>query len=369
VYKKKKKIILQAFTGGFHNSMNFGNISEKLLLLCEKTNADAVIIGWNTSVDYQKIIEELKEKNIDVYLWLPVFSDYGKDSNTALDYLGNKHTNAVSGAEDDFTFSCPSNHHNIELAVNYYDKYFSKEGFTGVFIDKIRFSSFGNGFTSGMGCFCENCQDFYYKEGVDVQQFKEIMKSKDKHFLIPSEITSMKYIFSNELINELFVARARLITNSVNKVIDSFKQRKLQVGLDVFAPPFAYLFGQDIESLAQHVDFIKPMIYRVTNAPAGIPYETAHLKKELLVNGCDIKDKLEQLWHCDSLSDEMCLVQQLEILKKMPVAIYPGVEVNKVNICDTSLTYVEKTIDVFAKKEIAGCVLSWNVLEEIVYPQ
>ena len=362
------KTVIQAFTGGFGVSSNGSDILEKLILNIARSGAGSVMIGWNTDTPYDKIISKLHERKKKVYLWIPVFAEYGNDAVTALDYLGNKHENAASGADDDFTFACPSKLRNIELAVRYYDRYFSGCGFDGVFLDKIRYSSFGNGFKSGMGCFCENCCDFYNNEGIDIGLFKKLMEHAKKDFLIPSARSGMRYIFENGLIDALFRARAKSITASVKKVVDLFRQRELAIGLDVFAPPFAYLVGQDITALAGCADFIKPMIYRVTNAPAGIPYELEHMRAELMKNGCDIGNKLEMLWNNENLVSEDCFQNQLMLLKKISCDVYSGVEVNKADFCATSITYVKKTIDAIKESEISGCVLSWNVLAETVYP-
>lgn len=238
----------------------------------------------------------------------------------------------------------------------------------GIPICRIRFSSFGNGFKSGMGCFCQTCCAFYSNEGVNTYTFKQLMNSDHKDFLVPHDRHGMHYSFKNALIDNLLLARAKLITVSVKKIARLFRQRGLEIGLDVFAPPFACLFGQDIGALADYADFIKPMMYRVTNAPAGIPYESEQMKTQLRNNGCDINNRLEILWETKNLANEDCFATQLELLKTMPCEIYPGVEVNKVDFCATSTAYVKRTIEAIRESGIAGCVLSWNVLAETVYP-
>ena len=50
--------------------------------------------------------------------------------------------------------------------------------------------------------------------------------------------------------------------------------------MDTFAPYLAYFAGQDMKLLASMADFIKPMMYRITNAPAGMPFETDCLIRE-----------------------------------------------------------------------------------------
>lgn len=367
------KIIVQAFTGGFYSLKNghisnIADIAERLSMVTNKAQADAVIIGWNLYAPYDQIISALHALGKKVFLWLPVFSEYGENAAAAYDYLGNKHERAVTDAEDDFTFACPSNIQNRTLAGRYFDQYFGQYPFDGVFLDKIRFSSFGNGFRSGMGCFCPECCHFYRDRGLDIDLIKKWMRRGQKDFLVPAARRDMRYIFENQLIDDFFRFRTALITTSTKSVIDFFRAKGLLIGLDVFAPPFAYLFGQDIAALARHADFIKPMTYRVTHAPAGIPYESEHMKTELLKNGCGLGNQLENLWNTGDLASEDCFINQLALLSGMPCEICAGVEVNRMAFCATSPAYVTQTIETIQTSAIAGCVLSWNVLAETVYP-
>jgi len=356
--------IIQAFTGGFDSAPVYSDIAEKLVVSVNNNNAQTVIIGWNPDVSYADAISKLHDLKKDVYLWLPVFSEYGKEAVTALDFSGEKHTQAITAADDDFTFACPHNPVNIKLAASYYDKHFRGYRFDGVFLDKIRFSSFGNGFRSGIGCFCRECLEFYDSEGIDTGTLKELLESKSKEFLAPNTLRGMRYAFENSLIDSFFKARAKLITESVKKVIVMFRERELKIGLDVFAPPFSYWVGQDIDALACIADFIKPMIYRVTDAPAGMPFEQKRMTEELAINGCNIGGVLETLWDTDDLTSGGCFENQLRLLEKMPCRIYSGLEVNKSEICNTDAAYVENTIKAIKESGIAGCVLSWNVLAE-----
>ena len=42
------------------------------------------------------------------------------------------------------------------------------------------------------------------------------------------------------------------------------------VGADIYAPFLAYHVGQNTKKISEVVDFIKPMMYRYTEAPAGM---------------------------------------------------------------------------------------------------
>jgi len=363
------RFIAQAFTGGFfshYNEHDYDTDVRKLQSVCDGFDTEAVLIGWNVNAPYENFILKLRERNIKAYLWLPVFSEYGEDAACAVDYMGEKHKRAVSDADDDFTFACPGNQTNIELAAGYYDKYFSGHGFDGIFLDKIRYSSFGNGFRSAMGCFCDCCCAHYEAEGVDIEEVKAILGMPDKGFLVPDGLTGLRYTFENSLIDGFYRSRANLITSSVRKTADMFINKGLAIGLDVYAPPFAYLVGQDIEAMSAFSDYIKPMIYRVTDAPAGIPYETRHLVNEMHKNGCGIGGRLEALWEAESLADAVCFDKQLRLLKEVSCDIYSGLEINKADFCATDKQYVNETLQAIEASGIAGCVLSWNVLAETV---
>lgn len=58
----------------------------------------------------------------------------------------------------------------------------------------------------------------------------------------------------------------------------------MKVGVDTFAPFIAYFVGQDIEKISELVGFVKPMMYRITQGPAGLPLEIDSLIYETAKN-------------------------------------------------------------------------------------
>jgi len=364
------QIFVQAFTGGFDASNPSTNVVERVAAVAERAGPAGVVIGWNTATDYLPIVERLHDVGRQVYLWLPVFSEYGPAASSALDYLGQPHQGAVSGADDDFSFACPSQKANIGLVVQYYQRWFVRYGFDGVMLDKIRFSSFGNGFRAGLGCFCPSCQEYYRNAGVPIDRLAARLQDElNKSWLMPEARVGLGYRFADPLVDGFYCARAKLITQAVTTIVGQFRQLNLRVGLDVFAPPFAYLVGQDLPALADLADFIKPMTYRVTDSPAGIPYEAAQFKAELTANRCPIGSQLEELWATDDLAGRACYDSQLKLLAGLDCAVLPGVEVNHLPICATSPAYVESSLSAIDRAGLAGAVLSWNVLAEVVYPE
>lgn len=135
--------------------------------------------------------------------------------------------------------------------------------------------------------------------------------------------------------------RAKNITKAAKELTSYFHSKNMKVGLDSFAPHLALYMGQDSQALGEISDFIKPMMYWATNAPAGIPYEEKVFEKTL-------NKKIKY--------DDVCLE---ELTKKCNV--YPGIEVNNYpKICSSTPEYVREKIDYFKKCGCKGAVLSWN---------
>ncbi|MEM1486259.1 hypothetical protein V6615_15550 [Oscillospiraceae bacterium PP1C4] len=361
--------IAQAFTGGFGAlSTSPQQLVRRISELADSLQVQAVIMGWSTDRTlYQAALEELHRRGMQGYLWMPVFSEMSSvvQGIPAVDYDGNRHRSAHVSEEEDFTFVCPSNPQNIEHVKEIYSSYFAGLGFDGVFLDKIRYSSFGNGFKPAIGCFCEQCRARYEHEGVDLTELRRYMAQEDKQFLLPFAFENGRYLFADNFINKLFKVRSDIITKSVAELSGWFKEQGLQVGLDVYAPVFAYYVGQDILSLSQHADFIKPMIYRVTDAPAGIPYEQQSMQRELRANGCEPGDVLGRLWKTDDLCSEQSLTAQLEALKGAHCKIYSGFEINaKPGICRTDVEYIRRTVQTLQNAGAARAVLSWDILSD-----
>lgn len=137
------------------------------------------------------------------------------------------------------------------------------------------------------------------------------------------------------------IDRAERITAAAQELIDYFHSKFLKVGLDLFSPHLAPYMGQNSTALGKISDFIKPMMYWATNAPAGIPYEEAVFEKVL---GRKIKYEDAQLSELASAC-----------------TVYPGIEVNNIDgICSTTPSYVVEKINYFKHCNCKGAVLSWN---------
>jgi hypothetical protein len=140
----------------------------------------------------------------------------------------------------------------------------------------------------------------------------------------------------------------------VASIADNFRKRGLVVGMDLFAPFMAPFVGQDYAILSQHADFIKPMLYRMTFAPAGMGFEYDLLRKA--APGAT--------GYPDFKMDVAFLNSQLQAMEACPCAKYPGIEINyRADIAPTSPAYVTESLDAVRQKGFDGLVLSWNIME------
>lgn len=299
-------IIVQAYTGAF-------NAPEKTpadILISRivnfMRNASALIIGWNhNTTAYRRLIKQLHAEGKQVYLWLPVFSE-------------------LSGNQSEEFIFVPPTLLNTDFIKNIYEKHFEDIDFDGVFLDRIRYGSYSD------------CPD------------------------LPIRHKNLRYSFQNHKTNKLYAIKAETVTSSVHHLISWFRSKGLRVGLDLFAPCIAWFAGQDTLELATAADFIKPMLYRRTFAPAGLPYEFQALGS--------IGKQALKLWGANTPEDDDFFIKQLDALKNAACAVYPGVEINKItDVCNTDIDYVNKSIELIRDNNLAGVVYSWNALETTVF--
>ena len=124
--------------------------------------------------------------------------------------------------------------------------------------------------------------------------------------------------------------------------------------MDLYAPFMAPFVGQDYEILTAHADFIKPMLYRQTFAPAGMGFEYDLLKAAVP----------EAEGYPEFAMDLGFLHSQLEAMEPYTCAKFPGIEINyREEIVPTSPEYVTESLEAVTSHGFDGTVLSWNIME------
>lgn len=351
--------VVQVSLGGWHSpDYTAEQIVSRLDTVCRTVPVGKVIIGWSLDKDiYREVGEYLHAKGIRMLLWLPVFAETEDvcDNSPGVDLWGEIPADYDLAAGEGFRFNCPSDPQNIANVVALYDRCFSDCGFDGVFLDRIRTQSFVSGVGGVLNCGCPLCEARFAEEGVDLAQVRKEWETRgDAFFSVTGYTPESGFIFENPLAAAFFKAKGHIVSGSVAAVADSLRSRGLEVGLDLYAPFMAPFVGQDYAILSRHADFIKPMLYRQTFAPAGMGFEYELLRKS--VPGAT--------GYPDFKMDVAFLESQLQAMESCPCAKYPGIEINYVEkFAPTSPEYVRESLDAVMRHGFNGAVLSWNIME------
>lgn len=352
------KYILQIFTGPWHNLHHKPeDIIKKIDAIASRITVDQAIIGWNTDASvYRQIGAFLHGLGIKMLLWLPVFSEMGgvSEPDEALDIFGQPVLPPVQLPGEDFQFGCPSSRRNIQAVKDIYERFFSGCGFDGVFLDKIRGQSFLAGVHGVLSCGCERCKKAYIKKGVDIDALRNQYElKKDAFFDMAACPMNGEFVFRDALVQRFFEAKEEIIADAVGEICRYFRDKGLIVGLDLFAPVVSSFVGQNYALLTKHADFIKPMLYRKTDAPAGIGYEYALFEK--YAPGAQGKKKISL--------DQRFLNTQLDAIKRAACEKYPGIEINyREDIARTDPRYITSSLAAIKASGFEGASLCWNVM-------
>jgi len=361
---------VQIFTGGFYNrNYTTDELLKRLKDITGMITVDKVIIGWNLEAEqYRAVNEYLSNQGIDSYLWLPVFSEIGvlKEVEKAVDIAGRPVEKYILQEGEAFEFYCPTSRHNQDMVIEVYQEYFSGCGFTGVFLDKIRTQSFIGGYPGVMSCCCSRCREQMERLNVDLQELSIRVTKKRSPDLFGAKSFSHQHGFSlvSQEFSSFINAKQNILTNAVKRLIHEFKQQGLKIGLDVFFPALAPFVGQDIIALGGAADFVKPMMYRRTEAPAGIPFEYQSLKRAVGREAGATYDSVLMDKLLEPMDQEF-LRKQLEVLTiGGDISVLPGIEVNyNADIARTDPEYVLNSLKAVSQAGCTGAVLSWDIMQ------
>ena len=351
--------IVQVSLGGWHSpDYSAEQIIGRIDTVSQLIPVQKVIIGWSQDKDiYRRLGEYLHDKGIRMLLWLPVFAETEEvcENSPAVDLWGQVPSNYDLAAGEGFRFNCPSDPKNAANVVGIYDQLFSDCGFDGVFLDRIRTQSFVSGVSGVLGCGCPLCVERFAAEGVDIEAVKSEYETKgDAFFSASSYEPTAGFSFENPIAAVYFKAKGHVVSASVAAIADSLRSRGLEVGMDLYAPFMASFVGQDYAILADHADFIKPMLYRQTFAPAGMGFEYDLLRKAVP----DAKG------YPDLKMDVEFLHSQLKAMEPYACGKYPGIEINyRPVVAPTSPEYISESLKAVLSHGFDGAVLSWNIMQ------
>ncbi|MDR1838159.1 MAG: hypothetical protein LBQ93_01035 [Treponema sp.] len=376
--------IVQIFSGGFlEEAVPYEEVERKLISVLPQLPITKVIMGWSPDKAlYEKTAKFLAERNIDFYLWFPVFSETGalEDLSPLVDFRDQR---IECRKDEDFSFCCP-NLQNTEKILGIFEREFSSINFSGVFLDRIRYPSFanGNGFGSVFSCFCPECRAVYKSKSFNIEQLKAALSSvADTPLGITEYRGNGEYVFKDSALSDFSRMKAEIISEKLRQICGYFRERGYSIGFDVFAPFLSPFVGQDLKTLSGLCDFIKPMMYRITHAPAGLPFETEAFlqqtgnkdvaKKQNFYKLLGIDPGLQPGAESESLTlkkrpfDLAFAVKELQNLSASSACpVYAGVEINRVkDIAESDRFYIEETVKAYAQAGVRGLALSWNLLD------
>ncbi|MBR5725021.1 MAG: hypothetical protein IKX62_06580 [Bacteroidales bacterium] len=351
--------IVQVSLGGWNSpAYTAEQIVSRIDSVSSLIPVEKVIIGWSLTPDlYRQVGEHLHAKGIRMLFWLPVFAETEEvcESTPAVDLWGRVPANFDLTEGEGFRFNCPSDPQNAAGILAVYDKHFSDCGFDGVFLDRIRTQSFVGGVGGALGCGCPLCTERFAAEGVDLDAVRQAWEDRGDAFLsVSGYAPETGFRFEDPLAAAFFKAKGHIVSESVGAIADSLRERGLEIGMDLYAPFMAPFVGQDYAILAQHADFIKPMLYRMTTAPAGMGFEYELLRKALP----------GATGYPDFAMDAAFLDSQLKAMEPYPCGKYPGIEINyREGVAETTPSYVTESLDAVMRHGFEGAVLSWNIME------
>ncbi len=349
------KYIVQVSMGTFNQQeYSADEVIARLEAVTQMIPLEKVLIGWSLNPEtYRQVGQYLHSKGIEMILYLPVFAETETitSARKAVDLWGN--TPALYG-KGGFCFTCPTDSTNYLDIISTYEQYLSHVDFDGVFLDRIRTQSFVSGVNGVLSCGCEECKARYAALGVNLDSVKQRYEDKgDRFFNVTNYTPKAGFTFEDELAAAFLQAKGQIIADEIKKIADYFHARNMIVGLDLYAPLMAQFVGQDYTLLASACDFIKPMLYRCTYAPAGIGYEY-DLLRQSLPNATGYPDFA---WDVDFLND------QLSAMEDLPCAKYPGIEiVYNEDIAPTTDEYILESLRAVQAFGYEGTVLSWSIM-------
>ena len=351
--------IVQVSLGGWHSP---DYTADEVISRIDEVRAlipvRKVIIGWSLDKEiYQQVGEFLHANDIKMLLWLPVFAETEEmcENKPALDLLGEIPANYDLAAGEGFRFNCPSRPETAANVVFIYDDNFKDCGFDGVFLDRIRTQSFVSGVSGVLSCGCPVCAEKFKMEGIDLETVLAAWTEKgDGFFSVTGYEPAGGFTFADPVAAAFFEAKGHVVSHAVAAIADSFHERGLEVGMDLYAPFMAQFVGQDYGILSRHADFIKPMLYRQTFAPAGMGFEYDLLRKAV---------PAAEGYPAFAMDVEF-LDSQLKAMEPYACGKYPGIEINYYEgVAPTSPEYVSESLDAVMRHGFDGAVLSWNVME------
>lgn len=353
------KYLLQINTGSFtHTAAEGRAITKKLDQCLSMLDVDRVIYGWSPNREVNRhVTEYLDKQGIEKYLWLPIFCEiHAPESADPFVTITGEGNHAIDGIcrGENFDFVCQSSSKNLERAMTVYDELTDRLRVEGVFIDRIRYASAANSVKDLYGCWCPRCRARYEQAGIDMDRIIHLGKMGEKNIFMPQTMEHSVYHYEDSDIDKLMRVKRTIISEATQKLCTHFRSMGKKVGIDTFAPSVADFVGQDLQMMGSVADFVKPMVYLKTNAPAGVPYEIQAL-------GTEMAGRISKLGG-DACSMD-ATIEQVRLLMASGINVTPGIDVNRIEpICEATPEYVKTYLNQLEEIGCQSVVLAWDAM-------
>lgn len=375
-------------------------LKRKLSLAKEKLNLNTLLIWPDRENKNLELVQNIcSDFRIKTFLWYPLLADIAlfriRPQDAVETFEGSQGYGKIGRwqqlgqGEEDFLFLCPNNEREIDRIFQYFQKQTVEDGYDGVFLDRIRFPSPVSGLEPLFTCFCPWCQDKFYKyyqEDLNIIRpliKKHIQKLKTMELNDFADYHSFSDILKTDNLRKFFNFRSESIYQLVKRFADEAKRNHKEVGLDLFAPSLAPLVAQNYELLAETADWLKPMFYCHTAAPAGLPLELTcflsallginqNLKEKQLINEISRILKVELPSSINSLLQdgvtEEIILREAEKLKSFNLPeetkIYLGLEAVQIEgLVRIDSDILKRYLGSVLETDLDGIILSWNILQ------
>lgn len=365
----------QIFTGGAGKThLTWATVREVL----EEFEPDGLIIGWAEGGElYSSVSDYAAKRGMRLYLWLPVFSEW-KDLTGQSAYIlrdGRPAGGTPFTSQERFDFCCVSDTENLNKLEELFVSRFSSFQFDGIFLDRVRYPSFSAGIDAFFGCSCPRCLEAMERLGIDRRELEEygrrirsrIDDGSNENPLGLGAYSPEGWSFEDGGTEKLVSAKGEIIYRGVKKLAEGLRKYVPELGLDLFAPFMSPFVGQDYGKLTAIADFVKPMLYRFTDTPAGFRFELESMARAISTPESHDKRRgflTELLGIGGDGNTEGLMKTELSALRPYADKITVGVEVHTApGKRPVPAPGVRENAELVRAAGFKGITACWNVME------
>jgi hypothetical protein len=351
---------------------------------------DILIVGGSEAPEiFRNVTARASRPTRQVFLWYYLLADFpgSAPADQVISWRGVPPEGWGDDEIENFRFGCPNNPAVRRKTLDGLARLVDKYPFDGVFLDKLRFPSPANGLDGLFTCFCKYCTQRAAETGLDLdavrsalERFPHTGNGTGRPSLPPGAPWLEDLLSQQPLLRAFARFRADSVTSLVEEASAVARRAGLSTALDLFSPVLAPLVGQDYPVLAAGAAWVKPMTYRLTDAPAGLRLELPALAGMLgahLHRGPDevlqwARSRIPGLGSAN-LRDVSVSGVPLELVAhdlesavrlSAPTPVYMGLETVSIpDVCEATPATVAQAIAAGQRAGVAGLVMSWDLLD------